>query len=82
VIGVVDDRRRGSRNPESERGDVSRGGPRRVPDADASVARDPLLGKRRLPVAGRSDEHPHLRLRLVEEREEARSLDDPALADP
>ena len=50
--------------------------------ASPTITCDPLLGQRRLPVPGRCDEHPHARLGLVEEREQARALDDPALADP
>ena len=81
-VAVVDESWRASRDSERKRGDVGRRRARREPRARATVAHHPLLGECRLAVAGRSDERPHARLRLVEEREQPRSLDDPALADP
>ena len=83
VVAVVDEGRGGGlRDAERESRDIGGRRTRRVPDADAPVAYDPLLGERGLPVPGRSDQRADARLGLVEEREQPGPLDDPALSDP
>ena len=66
LVAVFDDRGGALRDTECERGDVRRRRARREPRGASTVARDPLLGERRLSVPSGSDEHPHARLRLVQ----------------
>lgn len=82
MVAALDHRSGGAREAERKRRDVGGRRTRGVPGCSSAVASHPLLGKGCLPVSGRSNEHTDARLRLVEQREQSRSLDDPALADP
>ncbi len=82
VIAVVDELRSGPCDSERQCGNIGRRRSGGEPDTHATVAYHPLLGECRLAVARRRDEHPHARLGVVEDREQPRPLDDPALADP
>jgi hypothetical protein len=75
-VALRNDLRRRPCEAESQRGDVGRGRPGRKPGAAAACLLDPLLGESGLAVARRSDERPDARRRLVEQRDEARPLDD------
>jgi hypothetical protein len=82
MVTALDEGGRAPRDAERQRSDVGRRRPRCEPHSNSTVTRDPLLGQRRLPVAGGRDEHPHTRPGLVQKRIQTRALDDPALADP
>ena len=76
-VAAGHDLRPGRRHLTREHRDVRRRAARPHP-RDAGGPCRPLLGQRRLAVAGAGDQHPHLRPRAIERPDQPRTLEDAA----